>query len=235
MKTVLLTANLAMWVLVSGCAPTTRAPSIEKSGFLSDYSILKPGGKDEAQRVYRKPDMDWASYKNILLDPVTIWTGKESQGKGISAQDSQTLANYFHSAIYQDLNKEGFRLVDAPKPHTLRVQVAITKAKESNVALNVISSVVPQLRALSSLDKLATGKPAFVGEAQIEVKVTDAITGELLVAGVDHRVGGKVLNAAEFSSWGDVETMMREWAGYGSYNLCKLQGRSNCVPPKVDS
>ena len=61
-----------MWVLVSGCAPTTRAPSIEESGFLGNYSILKPGAKDEAQRLYRKPGVDWASYKNILLDPVTI-------------------------------------------------------------------------------------------------------------------------------------------------------------------
>ena len=38
----------------------------------------------------------------------------------------------------------------------------------------MVSTVVPTLHALSSLDKLATGKPAFVGEAQIEVKVTDA-------------------------------------------------------------
>ncbi|NJN39816.1 MAG: DUF3313 domain-containing protein [Gammaproteobacteria bacterium] len=97
----------------------------------------------------------------------------------------------------------------------------------------MVSTVVPTLHALSSLDKVATGKPAFVGEAQIEVKVTDALTGALLAAGIDHRVGGKALDASLLASWGDVETMMRLWANHGSYNLCRLQGRADCMsPPK---
>jgi Protein of unknown function (DUF3313) len=223
---------LALGLAVSGCATTSRARSVAPSGFLgADYALLKPGGPQQAQLVYLRPGTDWAAYRNILLDPVTIWKGRESTGQGISAEDEQILVDYFYSVIRGALEKEGFALVSSPQANTLRVKVAISKAEESNVALDIVSTVMPALHALSGLDKLATGKPAFVGEAQVEVKVTDALTGQLLAAGVDHRVGGKTLDASTMTSWGDVEAMMRLWANHGTYNLCRLQNRTNCVPP----
>jgi hypothetical protein len=216
-----------------GCATSTRAPGIEKSGFMgADFALLKPGPEGHAQLAYVRPGVNWPAYNFVLLDPVTVWKGKESAGKGISAADEQTLVNYFYSVIRDALEKQGFTIVNAPGPDTLRVKVAITKPEESNVTLNVVSTVIPALHMASSLDKLATGKPAFVGEAQVEVKATDALTGELLAAGIDHRVGGKALDASMMTSWGDVEAMMRLWASHGSYNLCRLQNRASCIAPK---
>jgi hypothetical protein len=223
---------MSVVLVAGGCAQTSRAPDAQDSGFLgADYALLKPGKPDQAQLVYFRSGVEWSRYRKILLDPVTGWKGRESAGRGISPQDEQMLVNYFFSVIRAALEKEGFKLVTAPEPDTLRVRVAITKAQESDVALNVISTVIPALHALSSLEKAATGKPSFVGEAQIEVKVTDALTGELLAAGIDHRVGGKALDASIMTSWGDVENMMQLWANHGAYNLCRLQKRTNCVPP----
>ena len=227
-----LAAALAATLICAGCAATSRAPGVERSGFLgADYELLRPGDDQQAQLRYLRPGVNWAGYRKVLLDPVTIWKGQESTGQGISPQDEQMLANYFYSVIRGAFEKQGFKLVSAPEPESLRVQVAVTKANEANVALNVVSTVVPQLRLASSLDQLATGKPAFVGEAQVEVKATDAFTGQLLAAGIDHRVGGKTLDASTFQSWGDVEAMMRLWASHGVYNLCRLQGRTDCVAP----
>ncbi len=143
------------------------------------------------------------------------------------------MMDYFYQAIYKDLEEQGLDMVTSPMPDTLRVQVALTKLEESHVVLDVVSTVVPVALALSGLDKAITGKPAFVGEAEIEFKVKDAVTGELLAAGVDHRVGGKFLRASHFTSWGEVQDMMQLWAVYGSYNLCKLQKRATCLEPKI--
>jgi hypothetical protein len=176
--------------------------------------------------------VDWASYTKVLLDPVMLWRGDESRSDGVTAHDAQAMSNFFHGVIYQDLKNQGLEMVTSPMPGTLRVQVALTKLNESNVTMDVVSTVIPVARLVSTLDKLVTGKPAFVGEAEIEFKVTDAMSGELLLAGVDHRVGGKTLNASSFSSWGSVQKMMQLWAAYGSYNLCKMQKRSTCVEPK---
>ncbi len=232
MKVIRLAALLAAASVAVGCTTTSRGRGVTESGFLgSDYALLKPGEKGQAALVYLRPGTVWASYTDVLLDPVTVWRDPASKDKGLSAQDAQTLTNYFFDVIREALEKEGYRLVDAPGPHTLRVKVAITQAHASNVALDVVSTVVPSAHALSALDKLITGKPAFVGEAQIEAKVTDAASGELLAAAIDHRVGGKTISASQFSSWGDVETMMRLWAGHGSYRLCELAARTDCVAP----
>jgi hypothetical protein len=223
---------IALMLMAGGCAQTSRAPEATDSGFLgADYALLKPGKPDQAQLVYFRPGVEWSRYRKILLDPVTGWKGRESAGRGISPQDEQMLVNHFYGVIHAALEKEGFKLVTAPESDTLRVRVAITKAQESDVALNVISTVIPALHAISSLEKAATGKPSFVGEAQIEVRATDAMTGDLLAAGIDHRVGGKALDASIMTSWGDVENMMRLWANHGAYNLCRLQERTNCVAP----
>lgn len=237
MRHVALFLIFAVWLLSSGCAsPTSRARHVTESGFLgADFTLLEPGDKTQAQQVYFTPGTDWASYHNILLEPVTVWRGTESREDGVSRNDARILADYFYGVIRAALEKQGFKLVDTPMPHTLRVAVAVTKPQEAHVGLDVASAVVPQLHVLSSLGKAVTGKPAFVGEAQVEVKVTDATTGELIAAGIDHRVGGNVLNAAAFSSWGQVEEMMRLWASHGSYNLCRRQNRSDCIPPPPPS
>ena len=77
----------ALWL--SGCADTQHAKSVERSGFLGDYSILKEGKRgvlmegteDQALWLYKNPDADWRKYKKVILDPITIWVGKDSQTK----------------------------------------------------------------------------------------------------------------------------------------------------------
>jgi len=226
-----LTAILSA-TLIAACADTTRDRNVDYSGFLGDYSMLLEGGDDQAQRRYVRPHVDWAAYSKVLLDPVTFWRGDESRKSGVSSQDAQAMTNYFYQVIYEDLKGQGFQMVTSPEPDTLRVQVALTKLKESHVVLDVVSTVVPATLVVSGLEKLVTGKPSFVGEAEIEVKVKDAVSGELVGAGVAHRVGGKFLQASHFSSWGEVDDMMQLWAAHGSYNLCELQKRTDCVKPK---
>lgn len=220
-------------ISISGCADTTRDRAVHYSGFLGDYSNLVKGDGEEAERRYLRPDVDWGSYDRVLLDPVMLWRGDESRHDGVSSQVAQAMMDYFYQAIYKDLEEQGLDMVTSPMPDTLRVQVALTKLEESHVVLDVVSTVVPVALALSGLDKAITGKPAFVGEAEIEFKVKDAVTGELLAAGVDHRVGGKFLQASHFTSWGEVQDMMQLWAVYGSHNLCKLQKRATCLEPKI--
>ena len=205
MKPTRLLATMIVAALTVACAGSSRDPNVYYSGFLGDYSKLVEGGKDQAERRYLRPHVDWASYHKVLLDPVTLWRGDASRSHGVSAHDAQAMADYFYQIIYEDLQNEGLQMVSTPEPNTLRVQVAITKLEESQVVMDVVSSVIPVARAVSGLDKLVTGKPAFVGQAAIEVKVTDAMSGELLGAGVDHRVGGKVLQASHFTSWGEVQ------------------------------
>jgi hypothetical protein len=218
---------------LAGCAATQQARDVETSGFLgNDYAMLREGEEGEALLVYRNPNADWAAYDNVKLDPVTIWVGEESAFEDFSAEDQQTLADMFYTAIHQELAKD-YAMVDALGPDVLHIQVALTDGEASNPALDTISTVVPMGLAMSQTVGLVTGEPTFVGNASGEAKVSDGATGELLAAAVDKRVGGKSLSGEPTDSWGDVSQAMEYWAKQLRYRLCTERGGTDCVTPEA--
>jgi len=233
---------VAMCLLLGagGCASTQEAKSVEKSGFLGDYSLLKEGARstikegaeDQALWIYKNPAADWRKYKRIWLDPVTVWMSqKDSQLKDVSVEDRQRLAALLWSKLDESLRKD-YQMTSQPGPDVIRIQAAITEAGESNAILDTVTSVIPQTRLLSGMKSLATGVSAFTGSASVEMKVTDAATGTLLVAAVDRRGGTKSLSGVT-DSWHDVDEAYRFWAEKVRYRACQWRGGMNCVEPKA--
>ena len=218
--------------LLAGCAASEQARDVQTSGFLgSDYALLREGEEGEALQVYRNPNADWAAYDKIKLDPVTIWADQDSAFEDFSAEDQQTLANAFYTAIHQELSQD-YEMVDELGPGVLRIQAALTEAGASNPTMDTISSIVPQALILSSATGLVTGKPSFVGEASGEARLTDGTTGELVAAAVDRRVGGKSISGST-DSWNDVNQAFQFWAKQFRYRLCTERGDTGCVAPEA--
>ena len=92
-------AVLALAGLLAGCAAGSQARSVQESGFLGDYSMLSEGKEGEALRVYKNPNANWASYDKVMLDPVTVWMGADTQMKGVPPEDSQHLADLLYFKI----------------------------------------------------------------------------------------------------------------------------------------
>jgi hypothetical protein len=233
-------AVLVLMLVVTGCAATQEAKSVEKSGFLGDYSLLKEGqrsafaqgAENQALFIYKNPAADWRKYRKIILDPVTVWmSGKDSQLKDVSVEDRQRLAALLWSKMDESLRKD-YEMTSQGGPDVLRVQAAITEAGESNAVLDTVTSVIPQTRLLSGMKSLATGVSAFTGSASAELKVTDSATGAILVEAVDRRGGTKSLMGVT-NSWNDVEQAYRFWAEKMRYRLCQWRSGMNCVEPKA--
>ena len=216
---------------LSGCGATRQARSVEESGFLSGaYSMMREGKSDEALRVYRNPNADWKSYKKMMIYPVTVWVGKDSQLEGVSPLDRQRLANDLWAKL-NDALKTDYEIVQKAGPGVLLVKAAITEGEASWPVIDTISTIVPQLHVVSELKYLATGTASFVGKASGEMKINDGATGELLLAAADRRAGGKRLRGVT-GSWDDVEETYRYWAEQTRWRLCQLRGGMECVEPK---
>jgi hypothetical protein len=233
-------AILALILVVTGCASTQEAKSVEKSGFLGDYSLLKEGqrstikegAEDQALWVYKNPSADWRKYRKVLLDPVTVWMSqKDSQLKDVSVEDRQRLAALLWSKLDESLRKD-YEMTSQAGPDVMHIQVAITEAGSSNAILDTVTSIVPQTRLLSGVKSLATGVSAFTGSASAEVKITDSATGAILFEAVDRRGGTKSLSGVT-NSWNDVEEAYRFWAEKFRYRACQWRGGMNCVEPKA--
>ena len=232
---------LSMAVLLVGCAETKQPYNVQTSGFLGDlYPKMREGNEDKGEGllVYRNPKYvnnkeKFRSYDKILLDPVMAYRGKESRMSGVTAEDAQSIVNHFYNLISRELSKD-YEMVDRPGSGTMRLQVALTKLEESNVALDVVSNVpVYGIRAASKLTEKVRGKAPFVGEAVIEARLIDSSTSEVIGAGIDRRVGGLTLSAESFDSWADVYGALELWAKGMRWRFCKGRGDSGCVRPEA--
>ena len=213
-------------LLLVGCSQTAApAPNIIEraqgetpappppSGFLgNDYSLMTPpaeGTDQKAMLRYVNPSVSWSSYNQIMLAPVTFWAADDSK---VSAADQQALCNYAYNEFVKVLGKN-FILTGQPGPGVMKISVALTDATTAVPALRSISVVVPQARALSAIKMLATGSYAFVGSAQGAFKANDSVSGQLLAAAVDKRVGGTSIKNVDVFQWGDAENAIDYWAG----------------------
>jgi len=231
-------AGVALAAVVAGCSTTQQVKVSESRAtycpFLGPTTCAKltpnatPGRFDSGSGLaglrYINPDAHWTKYRKVIIAPVSFWGGDDSK---ISPADQVALTNFFTQALYDALSKK-FEVVNKPGPDVMEIQVAVDEIGKATPVLRSVSMVIPQARALSTLGYLATGTYAFVGSAQAEGKVTDSVTGQILVAAVDRRVGGgNIENAAQWQL-GDAENAMRAWSEQAAN---KLSAWTSGTPP----
>ena len=224
---------LSALALLIGCATSQskQARTVEKSGFLGDYSMLSPGGEGEALLFYENPEANWPSYNKIFLAPVAYYGGRDTYPKGFTRADLQKLVNRFYYILYNDV-AEDYQMVDEPAPHTLRIQVALTSVGESSQTVDSVSAVAPVIvNPIRNLAGSLSGETVFAGQASIEIKITDELTGKLLFAAVDRRVGQRTMSSTT-SRTADVEEIMWYWGDLARYKLCTLRGGEKCIMPE---
>ena len=129
----LLAALLAGTALAVACASSTDLEPTP-SGFLEDYSQLKPGRGDQAQLVFIDPEADFSPYVKVLVDPVVVW--ERSAGSDAPGEELRSLADDFGAALREQLQLE-FELVESPEPGTLRIRTAITRVRESGASVEL--------------------------------------------------------------------------------------------------
>ena len=226
--------------LLAGCSQTAAPePSIIQraqgetvappppTGFLgSDYSLMTPpaeGSGQKAMLVYTNMTANFTSYNKIMIAPVTFWAADDSK---VNAADQQTLCNYAFNTFTTDLGKN-FTVVNEPGPGVAKLSIALTDATAAVPGLRSISVVVPQARVLSAIKMAGTGTYAFVGSAQGAAKLTDSVTGQLLAAWADKRVGGTSITNIDVFQWGDAENAINYWADLTDQRLATFGVQSS--------
>ena len=238
---------LSLSALLVGCQRTYKAPdaktaqSVGAYGFLGDYSMLQKGKGEGAPDLFYKVSKGkafFAKFDKIIVDPVTIWRyphayrPKDSQLADIPIEELRNLAKIFEKAMVEELQKD-YQMVQQPGPGVLRLRIALAEAESSNQVLDFISTVGPITRTISGATKMSRGTHLFVGKASAEGKIIDSQTGELLIAAVDRRAGGKTLTGVT-GKWDDVEQSFKYWAQRARWRLCHESGKPNCVLPKEE-
>jgi len=225
---------VAILVILTGCVSSKQARTVTPGGFLGESaSLLQKGQKgEEALLVYQKPGTDWPSYDKVILEPVAIWNEKPSTLPPQDLADYQNLVDSFQRTLSDKLAKS-YALTDAPAAGAFRMKAAIVNGRQANTTLKVAKVIAPYAGFADALWTFITGKPAFTGEVSLEYMITDSMTGELLAAGADRRVGGNQLGKGTVSDWGDVQNILTYWSDLAVYRLCVNRAAPDCRRPSA--
>ena len=218
-----------MAALLGGCAGSYQARSMDiKGATMVNPDLLEKGKDDQMLYRYVNPKADFKQYTKVIVDPVLIL--KDGELDKDELENYQKLSNNAFVYMTKELEKS-YQVVQAPEHGTMRITMAITDADSSKPVRNTLSTFVPIGMGLNLIKYTATGKQTGVGEISAEMKITDAMNGELLAAALDRRVGGKDV-AKLWSSWYNADEGLKFWSMRLSYVLCEQRGGTDCVKPE---
>ncbi|MEF1307090.1 DUF3313 domain-containing protein, partial [Vibrio owensii] len=128
-------------------------------------------------------------YDSVLVDRVFVVV-KDAE---LDDESINELSDYMVMRLKEKISTNK-RIMDEPSDSTLRLSIAISNVETPNPILAVTSSVLPFGIGVSTISKLTTGEHTNVGEATIELLVSDSKTAEPIFAVIDRHVGDKDLD-----------------------------------------
>ncbi len=167
-----------------------------QSGFLSDYSKLKPNPRYKNSYLYLNPDRNLASYSSFIVEHVKIFLIPEARDRGIDPTRMNELAKYFRNEVIDQL-KGKYTQVNflRREPGILQVRIAITDLKPAG--------------ATSASGPLGLKKEISLGGASAEFELLDYQSGEVVAAGM---ISEEETRKPDGTSWGNTRKILSQWA-----------------------
>jgi Protein of unknown function (DUF3313) len=182
----------------------------EFSGFLKDYSNLKPNPNlDGMAQTFVSTDAqkNLHRYIAVIVDPVQVYLASDADDSKLPDKSRGVAARYFHKAL-EGAVSSAFPVVTQPGPLVLRLRTAIVGVD--------VGGEVP------AADKTAEGDNALdravnIGKVGVEMELVDSQTGEQIAAMVDRDTlgAGAEIGSVNFSreeKWAAAREAFDGWA-----------------------
>jgi len=173
---------LALGILllgVFGCAKNR----FYRSGFLSNYSDLKPHPSEHGFYLYTNPNQSLADYSRFYVQHVVVVFSDESVKKGTDPTQINELSEYLRNQIILALeDKYTLTGFGQREPGTMAIRIAITDLKPAE---------------------------KNKGGASMEFKLVDYSTDELIMAGV---ITQTLPIVSRQTQWLPTRTLFQYWA-----------------------
>ena len=185
----------------------------DNSGFLTDYSNLKPIDGSDAM-LYSAPNAytDFKNYKAVMIDQPEFVIANDSKYKGVKPDDAKAVADALRAQMSDTVTKNGrLYVVDKPGPGVLYVRMAATNIhlkKKSRGLLGYTPAGFVVGTAVSAGQEME--QKVVLQDMNLEIEVQDSQTQKVLAAMVDKIDPGKKAKAGE--SWSKEHTVMDYWA-----------------------
>ena len=169
----------------TGLAACGTANPVRYTGLASSPKLM-PNVQDTSGRVpYRyATTVDWRTYDKVILEPVTIYQGKDQQFVGLSDADKATLADYMQTRFAAALQKR-FTSTEAPGPNTLRVKLTLAGATANVPLIGALTRLNIAGALYNGVQSVRDREGSLTGAVIYAVEIFDAGSGQLLAAQVN--------------------------------------------------
>jgi len=166
----------------------------QNNDFLTDYSNLAEN--EDARfmdKLFMIPNVVQrsADFNSVLVDQPEIFIAADSKYKGAKGDALKQLADVARLATIERLEAASVFVVDEPRPDTLYMRWAITdlylqKKKRGLLSFTPVGMVVHATKSAATRD---LWKKIDIVELKLEIELSDAVTGEIIAAGITHSQG----------------------------------------------
>ena len=221
---------------------------LTQSGFLSNYSKLKPVAAMQGIECWRDTRFDSKKYKKIQITPIVVSLvapkdSKDGKVPAVDPADLKQLTDYFYETL-QGALKPQIQLVTQPGAGVAVLRIALTDLVPTSVPGSVAGTLIPYAFIAEASSGKVTGRPAgstpYLGETGMEMQFRDGANGAVLAECRDTEIGRKYaaeLNAgaaqaaqtwangymSSFQSWGYAKAAFNKWSVLVAKRVAELQ------------
>jgi hypothetical protein len=174
--------SLAVLTMFTGCESPPPSAKLPATGFLSDYSGLKPISKTSYR--YINPKYDLGKYAAFIIDPVEVRFLDSTRAEVASWDDLEKLRAYMHRTLTDTLIPRYRATAKRPGPGVARIRIALTNIQRS--------------------------APFKLARVSMEAELLDSRTGEQIAALIESQEKGASFRGYE--PWSGAKAAMDDWA-----------------------
>jgi hypothetical protein len=177
-----LICSQAFLVMFAGCKSPTYPTELSATGFLSNYSGLKPIS-DTSYR-YVNPKYNLGNYATFIIDPVEVIFSEQAKSMVKNWDDLEQLKGYMRRTFKRQLIGRYNPTATRPGPGVARIRIALTNVERS--------------------------EPFKLGSVSMEMELIDTQTGEQIGALVESQEKGVPFHG--YDPWSGAKAIMDDWA-----------------------
>ncbi|AYC30944.1 DUF3313 domain-containing protein [Pseudomonas cavernae] len=205
----LIVGALAFGLLLAGCSSSTTQPE-QYSGFLGDYSQLKPATSASGAPVLRwtSPGLDLSRYDSVLVERPQFYP-KPQPSAQVSQQTLDQIATYLQQTMQRELNGQ-MKVVQQPGANTLVLRSAISSVDVSPEGLKPYE-VIP-IALVVAAASTAAGTRDENTSIYVEMQALDAASNKVVAQVVRKGSGLQLENTSTQLSLKDLQPVLDVWA-----------------------
>jgi hypothetical protein len=226
----------AIWAISKGAMPAAALllamPAVAQTQDhapvdLPDASLMNQDKAGSESWTYVNPSANFTTYRNVIVDPASVYTGPDAQFGDISQDDRAKYAAIMADELSSDVAKAFPPLTGPPTAETLRLRVVLLGAKKTVGGVATATRATPIGFGLNAFKAVLGKGGTMTGSLLFAIEGYNGKSGELLFTAVRRRTPDPLDIPATLSTTDTVKAVARDFADAA---VKKLQNMTGVVP-----